>query len=195
MACKYLSIDIETSGTNSATDQILEIAAVVETGDWSVPVAELPHFRTAVLHDPIVGDAEAILMNARLIHEMCADPPPPNIRNALLQFRVFVEAHFPVGERVTIAGKNYNSFDAKFLTRHEAFPAAFFRHRVIDAGNLWFDPATDDKIPDTATCLARAGLPVEVNHDALADARAVVELVRRSPWFARTHMQAFAGAA
>jgi hypothetical protein len=57
-----------------------------------------------------------------------------------------------------------------------------FRHRLIDAGNLWWEPATDDALPDTASCLARAKLCADGQHEALTDARNVVKLVRR--WYA-----------
>jgi len=58
------------------------------------------------------------------------------------------------------------------------------QHRVIDPGNLYFDPRLDGgELPSTATCMKRAGIPGGVAHTALEDAIVAVELIRT--WFGR----------
>jgi inhibitor of KinA sporulation pathway (predicted exonuclease) len=48
---------------------------------------------------------------------------------------------------------------------------------VIDPAILFWCP-TDEKLPDTDACLKRAGLDLQTDHTALADARNVVRLMR-----------------
>ena len=81
-------------------------------------------------------------------------------------------------DRFNVAGKNFASFDDKFLRKLPEFGKFFrYRHRVIDPAMLFWNPLTDDKLPDTKTCMERAGLSGEVAHNALDDARIVVKLI------------------
>jgi oligoribonuclease len=188
----YIAIDIETTGLDPATCQVIEFAAVAET-DWRTPVADLPSLRLLVDHGEIRGQPAALAMNARLIAELCRPAPA---RNSLtrgwpaatervdgtwlgLAFRRFVERTFGPGtRRVTVAGKNVATFDLRFLERLPGWPKDRVRHRVIDPGVLWWRPGDDAAVPDTAACMARAGVTNDRPHEALADCHAVIEMVR-----------------
>jgi hypothetical protein len=53
-------------------------------------------------------------------------------------------------------------------------------HRTIDPANLFWDPLIDRGLPNTKTCMERAGLDGEVAHTAVEDARVVCKLIRRA---------------
>ena len=52
-AMPYVSIDIETTGLDPETCQILEIGAVFD--NWTLPIRDLPTFHCYVVHKQIVG--------------------------------------------------------------------------------------------------------------------------------------------
>jgi DNA polymerase III epsilon subunit-like protein len=79
--------------------------------------------------------------------------------------------------KLNIAGKNFSSFDAKFLEKYYAFKTAILdraRHRVLDIGSMYVTKS-DSFIPDLKHCLERAGLNNEVPHTAVEDAVLVVK--------------------
>lgn len=186
----YLSLDIETTSLDAATGQIIEFAAVAETGDWTAPVAALPHLHLFVEHDRLTGDPVALAMNARVLAELAKPRGERSARSvgvgSLAGYLAgFIDAHFPARHgkppAVTLAGKNVATFDWPFLKNlpdWDHYHARRFRHRVIDPGVLWMDPAADAKVPDTRECCRRAGVSADGLHSALEDARRVIELVR-----------------
>lgn len=184
MPAKFVSIDIETTARSPERGQVIEFAAVVEPGDWLTPVEDLPALHCFIQHDLLTGEAEALAMNARIIAELAkpaAERRSASHRPAILVrwLHAFLDRHLGPA-RWTVAGKNFATFDARFLERLPGWEPANWRHRVIDPAVLWFDPTTDDRLPDTAECLYRAGLPVDGRHEALEDARNVVKLIRRA---------------
>jgi len=188
MKTRYVSIDIETTGLDPGTSQVLEFAAVIE--DWTSPVESLPSLRLLVDHGAITGHPFALTMNARLIAELCRPNPsdrapfgpdwpggservtPDQVGPA---FTAFLSRHLP-GVTPTLAGKNAATFDIPFLSRLPNWPRC--RHRVVDVGTLWWWPETDEALPDTAACLTRSGVTNDNLHSALADCRAVIGMVR-----------------
>lgn len=174
---KYVSLDVETTALCPSRGQVLEIGAVVET-DWSTPVDELPHLRLLLRREHVSGTPEVLAMNARLL-EAIADPGAPAVwpHEAVQQLDDFLRRHF--GDVTpTAAGKNVAGFDLPWLRSLPGGHRLKFRSRCIDPGVMWWIPALDATVPDLATCLARADIGIGRPHDALADARAVVRLVR-----------------
>src|SRR5205085_2514853 len=79
-----------------------------------------------------------------------------------------------------MTGKNVGSFDLQFLKRLETWSQFVdVRHRFIDPGTLYFDPRADRAVPSMDECAKRAGLLETTKHDAIGDARIVIELLRR----------------
>jgi oligoribonuclease len=77
------------------------------------------------------------------------------------------------------AGKNFSSFDKKFIDRIEKLSEfVYFRQRVLDPSALYIDWENDATSPDLSTCKKRAGLDDFVSHDSLDDAWDVVQLFR-----------------
>ena len=189
---RYISIDIETSGIDPLTDQVLEFGAVIEdTLRLDIPVERLPTFRRIIKHERITGTPFALRMNAGLIASIAKtqeenDKSPDfctasTLSNQFAKFLVMngfekIRGRF----EFVAAGKNFGSFDAIFLDnlprwKHTHNPIA----RVLDPAILYFDPLKDEKPPSTSLCLERAGLDPTVKHTAVGDAQDVIRLLRR----------------
>jgi oligoribonuclease len=64
---KYLSIDIETTGLDPETCQILSIGVIAEDSEKCLSFDEIPKFHCAIKHRQITGSPFAINMNKELI--------------------------------------------------------------------------------------------------------------------------------
>ncbi|MBC8083727.1 MAG: hypothetical protein H7Z21_10995 [Hymenobacter sp.] len=185
---RYISLDLETTGSRPERHQILELAAVVEDTRHLLPLPELPAFRRLVRHPEYVGTAGALALNARLLQELAAKAPNPQLctPNELLpQLREFLLLHgFRPDKQdcvaVTMAGKNIASFDLGFLrelpgygTLVRAEPA------MLDPAIFYLNWRKDSRLPTMQICKARAAFDdTTVAHQALADALDVVRLLR-----------------
>lgn len=186
---KYVSIDIETTGLDPETCNTIEFAAVIDDLQDQKPLEKLPKFQTYVSHKVYTGEAYALGMHGELFKKLASYKKNPDIRicypEKLFQaFYTFLtnngfRPENPHVNRVSInpAGKNFAAFDKRFLDK---LPNEFvtFRHRSLDPAILYMDPY-DDKMPDMAECLKRAGMSDEVSHNALDDAMVVVKLLRK----------------
>lgn len=176
---KYVALDVETTGRDPSKHQVLELALVVET-DWATPVADLPCLRLTVDHPLICGEVKALTMNRDLLAEICQRGGDATRRDGWGRVRLFLSKFFGPDEKVTVAGKNAAGFDLPFCeATFEGWERRRFFHRVLDVGSLYCDPFADAHLPDTAECMRRAGLPGDVPHTALDDARLVVQMIRR----------------
>lgn len=185
---RYLSLDLETSGSNPRRHQVLELAAVIENTRQPLPLGELPAFRRVVQHPEYVGTAGALALNARLLAELAQKAPNPERctpDELLPQLHAFLLAHHFAPDSaglvsVTVAGKNVASFDLGFLkelpgwgTLVRADPA------MLDPAAFYLNWHKDSRLPSMSICKARAGFEDrEVAHEALADALDVVRLLR-----------------
>lgn len=185
---RYLSLDLETSGSNPHRHQILELAAVVEDAKRPLPLAELPSFRRLIKHPEITGTAGALALNARLLAELARKEPNPElctVAELLPQLREWLlNQGFKRDKndcvRVTMAGKNIASYDLGFLRELPGWGT------LVGAEPAMLDPAAfylnwhkDSRLPTMAICKARARFDDrEVAHEALADALDVVRLLR-----------------
>ena len=180
----YVSIDLETTGLDEDTCQILEIGAVYD--DWTKPLTELPIYHRYVVHPFYRGQPYALALNSKILKRLSGDLdqfclPPEGIAE---DFAIWLDKcgwrGGPDGDsRLTPAGKNFASFDKPFLKKLPGFTKVVkLAHRVLDPAIYYWRPLDDDKLPDTKTCLERAGLTGEVAHTAVEDALAVVKLIR-----------------
>ena len=186
----YVSIDLETTGLNPDYCQILEFGAIID--DWHSPIEELPRFRRLIRLPKekdgqfvVCGQPFAMALNADLLRKL-ADP-----RHSIgavscteeglgLAFADWLKEHNFDPMHVTAAGKNFANFDLQFLTLVPKFSEHVnFKHRSIDPAIFYWRPDVDDCIPDTKTCLERAGLNGRVAHTAVEDCVSVIQLIRR----------------
>jgi oligoribonuclease len=191
---KYVSIDLETTGLNVDTCQIIEFAAVLEDTATSheVPVGALPVFHKYIVYNTYAGDPYALFLNAVALHYIsCRSEHPEDDFTSPerlgKKFRDFIIDHnhcdMPTNDPVHVipAGKNFGSFDFQFLRRlGEKFSNwVTFSHRVIDPAPLYWRPMADTRLPDMKTCMKRAGIEGTVAHTAVEDAQMVVRLLRK----------------
>jgi oligoribonuclease (3'-5' exoribonuclease) len=192
----YVSIDIETTGLNHYTDQILEIAAVIDDNEGDLYLK--PAIRIWIKRERLYGNPTAIVMNADLLRqinereftpltfveeaidlgsaEVALVVHPHDAGRVLNNFLVRHIGH----EKVTVAGKNFGGFDRQFLEKLDDFPEDRFRHRYLDPGNLWWDPTEDNFVlPDSDTVKKRCGGTSGTTHQALDDAYDTCEAVRQ----------------
>lgn len=80
---------------------------------------------------------------------------------------------------LTVAGKNFATFDKLFLEQLPRWQQVFkIRQRIIDPTILFTDWVNDESLPNLKTCKERAKIVGEVSHNAVEDAWDVVELMR-----------------
>ena len=80
---------------------------------------------------------------------------------------------------LTIAGKNFGTFDKLFLERLPRWQQVFkIRQRIIDPTIIFTDWNNDESLPNLTTCKERAKTGGEVTHDAVEDAWDVIQLMR-----------------
>ncbi len=178
-----LSLDIETTGLNEHQHQILEFGAVIGDFFGPTPVKELPAFRRRIIWSTVTGDPYALAMNADKIKDLASWTKRPaeyiKLGGLWKQFSDWLNVNLPAGV-ITITGKNFGSFDRRFLAQLHEWDWSRFSHRFLDPGSLYFNPRKDAKLPDLLTCATRAGVDFsEYNlHDAVDDARLVVAILR-----------------
>lgn len=200
---KYISIDIETTGLNPETCQILSIGAVIEDTLNILPFKDIPKFHAIIPHYQIKGEPFALNMNKGIIEnigkyhklslheEKAAFSESINVEfyeedkiaYGLASFLIKngYSGGFALGNPITlqVAGKNFATFDKLFLEKLPSWKRYFkIKQRILDPGILFVDWLKDDGIPNLDECKKRAGLTGLVSHDALEDAMDVVEVLR-----------------
>ena len=178
---KYISIDIETTGIDPKTDQILEIGAIIEDTNNILPRNLCPQFHTYVYNDKITGSINALIMNHELLKDInnviehgskgCLFPSQiaPTFWNFLNENSI---------HQVIAAGKNFSGFDKQFLNNLPGWNKISFSHRVLDPMMLFIDFKSDEIPPDMSLCKKRANLDTQISHRALDDAWDVIKLLR-----------------
>lgn len=197
---KYVSIDIETTGLNPKTDQILSIGLVVEDTRNILPLDDLPKLEVRICREKITGDLFAINMNKDLIEAICnsevgeKNPNPVVSENepwveywtessAAVRIFKFLQSHGVLGTDVrslTVAGKNFATFDKLFLENFPQWQRFFrIRSRILDPAILFVDWKSDSELPNLSKCKQRANiLDHSVSHVAVEDALDVIKLLR-----------------
>ncbi|RDJ35326.1 MAG: hypothetical protein DWQ19_10960 [Crenarchaeota archaeon] len=188
---KYLSIDLETAGLDPKSCQILEFGAVLDdtnwwTGEKRVAVDSLPYFHAYIVSEDGMyhGQPYALWLNAEIFKKI-SNASKEAVKGNLflypkrlgLAFKNWLRDDHGITGKINVAGKNFASFDQKFL---EELPdwSVEFASRVLDPAAYYFDPSKDERLPDTKTCLERAGINHPVAHTAIEDAKDVIRLIR-----------------
>ncbi|WP_460444347.1 hypothetical protein, partial [Amycolatopsis magusensis] len=161
---KYVSIDIETTGTDRENCQVLEIGAVIEDSNTLLPLDELPTFRVLLHHEELYWEEVAKGMHQRnglindlqrephLLDELEDRPQIINMESASEMFAQFLALHgFPVKEgrvEVVAAGKNFSTFDRVFLEKLPSWREHIkIFQRVLDPTLYYVDFKNDQKPP------------------------------------------------
>lgn len=163
----YYSIDVETSSLDVEAGVLLGFAAVRDDGGDTLEALVVDVKPEAGV---VIGTIEALDINRGLIERLAKRQAPwPQVDEQALM-RLFLDW---APERVVAAGKNFGSFDSRWL------PWLNCHHRSFDPGSMWATSG-DPVPPNLGTCLLRAGLECSGSrHDAIYDAIDVVQLIRK----------------
>jgi len=177
----YVSIDIETTGLNPDTCQVLEVGAVINFP--AKPLLECPTFRACVKHEVITGTARALQMNSRLLDEI-ADGGGEWEGDAGVRFHEWLKEHLPIGDLtenyIHALGKNVDTFDLLFLDRISTWPSWLFHYRSCDVGSMYSTSEGISGLGELEDELAdRLKIPGKP-HEALYDARVALALARQA---------------
>lgn len=186
---KYVSIDIETTGLNPDRNQIIEFAAVID--DLVSPVDKLPKFHLYIMHKDYVVSPYTAILHRRIFEKFennkLTDYPQESIDANKETFIVQEDLEFyfsnflfkngyKVPMQITVAGKNFATFDLLFIKKLN-WQKIKFNRRMLDPAILYMDKS-DETLPNTEECLKRANINKKVSHAALDDALDVVNLIR-----------------
>ena len=198
---KYLSIDIETTGLDPLNDQLLSFGAIIEDTENLLPFDEIPKFHVAIKRNRIEGNLYAINMNKNLIETINLYMGTTNLDEKIgivkktgmnfykeedivdkfrqwLRENEFIHMYDGI-KNLTVAGKNFATFDKLFIERLPKWNQYFrIRQRIIDPAILYVDWKNDDSLPGLSTCKTRAKLNPNVTHNAIEDAWDVIEILR-----------------
>jgi oligoribonuclease len=184
----YVSIDIETTGLNPKLHDIIEFAAVMDDLRTPRPIEELPKFHSYIKKELYRGDPYALSMHAEIFRKIAMPVEGENyftIDELMIPFQNWlVKNGLKLDEKkkkyiVNVAGKNAGTFDVPFLKEKiKNWADIQFSHQVIDPAVLYLDLKTDTSLPNSKTCMDRAGIAGEVAHTALEDAIMVIKLLR-----------------
>ena len=149
---RYISVDIECTGLDPLTCDIIEFGAVLEDSDKSVPVLDLPTFHCYLVKDSYVGEPYALSMHPTIFRRIAERHLEENrskysylnassLGNA---FKKFLANNGYTIERdkalITAAGKNFSSFDLQFLKHKSDFLKHIdVRSGVLDPGILYLE--------------------------------------------------------
>ena len=181
----YVTIDIETTGLNPENCQVLEIGAVIDDG--TTPIEDCPTFHCYVDHGLILGEPFAVSMHSAILRRIATHEEGYTYLQpweVATRFRDFLKEHGLdlENEKIVVAGKNYARFDSRFLSKITKWDEYIkVHHRILDPAALYWQPEIDGvELPDTKTCMERAGIAGDVAHTAVEDAQVVVRLIRHA---------------
>lgn len=200
---KYLSFDIESFDLKPHPSNVISFALVLADTSVNASPDTLPHIHVLLGGSPHSTSDVALMMNSWLFaaRALAKGAKPDYLRRivengtlekarnakfthfidasldsdeAVKLFTDFVKEHFG-NKKPTLCGKNVAAFDYQFLPEGLK---SLFGHRMLDPGSRLVR-MDDEKIPDQAECCRRVGIDDTVTHDALGDARQVVEIFNR----------------
>ncbi len=193
----YFSIDIETTGIDWDKHTILEFGAILEDTKKQLSFDEIPKFNCLLRHPDYVGTPLALAMHKEIFEELesgiskCDIIPFYDLGIKFYAWLMeqnnkseekFLEKSgvngFPVV--ITVAGKNFGTFDLRFLENLGGFKKhVWFRKRIIDPAILYYDDAIDTVLPNLEICKERAGIKnTAIAHRTIQDAWDVIEVLR-----------------
>lgn len=173
----YVAVDIETTGLDPETCQILEVAFILD--DRSKRVKDCPFYHAIISYEWIQGDLCALNMNSLLLDRI-ARGAGDSLESVASEINCWIRGRCP-NRVLTLLGKNVSSFDWQFLKRLPGFPFEAFGHWMLDVNSLY---ATEDGMHGNYEVSKQLAEEFEIEgapHEALYDAR-VALCLSRAKW-------------
>ena len=182
---KYCSIDIETTGLLPKENDIIEFGCVIDDLGNPKPIEELPKFHCYFKLEKYVGQPFALSMHSEIFRRIALETEGFNYYNPLkfgYYFKQFLVKNGYKLEKdrthITVAGKNFASFDLQFLNeKTDLKNHVKISHKIFDPASL-FVTIEDESLPGTSECYKRAGIDEYVAHNSIDDAIGIVKLIR-----------------
>ena len=184
---KYISIDIETTGLNPETCNIIEFGAILDDTEKLDPLDKLATFHCYILppEKTYTGEPYALSMHPEKFKRIATRTKGFDYWSGSklgFGFKTFLlENGYSLEEdrvHINVAGKNFGTFDLQFLKKLDGWVKHIdVRHRIIDPSILYWD-SEDETLPGTELCKQRCGLIELVKHDVISDCMDVIQLVR-----------------
>lgn len=194
----YFSIDLETTGIDWNEDSIVEFGAILEDTNQQFSFEEIPKFNVLIKHPKYIGTPYALSLHSEIFKEL-AKPPGESLEKIISykdlgtefrswalqqnkQFNFLNTSELMVNSKISInvAGKNFGTFDMRFLENLENFnDCVAFNKRIIDPSILYFDESLDSELPNLSICKQRAGInDLNIAHRSIDDAWDVIQVLR-----------------
>ena len=185
---KYISIDTETTGLDEKSNDIIQLAMVFEDTNTNLPIEVLPNLNIFIEHDELNFQKGALNMHVKTgLLKRYLNGVRMNFSNAMKKVIKWLSSlgyerdDYNDKFKIVIAGKNYNSFDKRFLHENDEWSENIQEYvRTLDPAILYMNWENDEVPPSLAKCLKRARVSFadDVTHDALEDARDVIKVIR-----------------
>lgn len=203
----YVSLDLETTGLDPEKCQILEFGAILEDTENLLSYDEIPKFNCIIEQKEIYGEPIALNMNERIIEILSNYCKSKGEKKEILKETYNIIREYELARKfldwlapyystdknsntelglysydftINVAGKNFVSFDEKFLGKILGWKEFVkIRRRVIDPATLYMDWTKDYCLPSLDECLQRAGIEKGVTHKAVEDAWDVIQVLRK----------------
>jgi len=169
----YVSIDVETTGTDLLRSHVLQLAAVYDDGSH---IGSLSNFNVVIRWPAIYYANEyALNLNKGLLERAYKKDRVVSIDEARESFGEWLYTVQPSG-RFTPAGKNLQGFDVPILENPvNDFNLKRFNRRSLDPGSMFAEDF--DHVPTLDEINKVTGRKA-VSHDALDDCLDVVYAIR-----------------
>ena len=151
---KYISIDLETTGIDSETCDIVEFGAIIDDLENQLPLDQLPQFHAYVCKNNYSGEPFALSMHPTIFRRIATREQgylyvsPEKLGQVFKEF-LFKNGYKEEHDRISInvAGKNFASFDNLFLKKNVNFSKHVqIRARILDPSMLYMT-IHDEKLP------------------------------------------------
>lgn len=188
---KYISVDIETTSLDPKYGNVIQFGAIIEDSKNLLSYEDCPKFEVLVEHSIYIGQPFPLAMHQKIFQELAKQPKDRTcevvaVDDLAERFALWLvlnglakNTDKPIN--IIVAGKNFSSFDWRFL-RRVAYWEKYIQisHRILDPSILYWDPIKDSRVPNMEECKKRAEFESTiVVHTALADAWDVIELLRK----------------
>lgn len=169
----YVSVDVETTGTDVNAAHVLQLAAVYDDGSH---IDSLSNFNVVIRWPEIrYANEYALNLNRGLLERAYKKDDVISIEEARASFEHWLDIVQPTG-RLTPAGKNAQGFDMPILGNVvNAFNMRRFNRRALDPGSMFAEDF--DHVPNLDEINKLTGRSA-VSHDALDDCLDVVHAIR-----------------